>query len=102
MAENDLVLRIPHSLGATEAKKRIAGGVAAANAQYRQYLHASEIEWDDNRMKFRLAALSQTIRGSVEVQDDYVELRAQLPFLLRLLAKRFVPVVQNTGQKLLM
>jgi hypothetical protein len=101
MSDNDLVLRIPHSLGAAEAKKRIASGVAAAKADYGNYLSASEIEWDANRMTFRVAALAQTVRGSVDVENDYVELRAQLPMVIRLLAKRFVPIVQDTGQKLL-
>ena len=101
MNDKEFILRIPHSLGAVEAKKRIASGVAAAKAQYGHYLGASEIEWDENLLRFRLTALGQTIQGSVEVENDYAELRAQLPFLVRLLAKRFVPIVQDTSRKLL-
>jgi hypothetical protein len=101
MSDNDLVLRIPHSLGAPEAKKRIANGVAAAKAQYGNYFTTSQTEWHENRLAFRLTALAQTIRGTVDVEDDYVELKAQLPMMIRLLAKRFVPLVQDTGQKLL-
>lgn len=101
MSDNDLVLRLPHSLGATEAKRRIVSGVASAKAQYGALLNAAEIAWDANRMAFRVAALAQSVEGTVEVGDDYVELRAKLPLVLRLLAKRFVPVVQGTGQKLL-
>jgi hypothetical protein len=99
--ENDLVLRIPHTLGAREAQKRIAGGIEAAKAQYGQLLHAAETEWSANRMDFRVSALAQTVRGVVDVQEEFVELRAQLPLVIRMLAKRFMPVVQNTGQKLL-
>ena len=101
MANNDLILRIPHSLGASEAQRRIAGGIDAAKSQYGQFLRTAETEWQANRMKFRLSALSQTVRGSIEVGDDFVELRAELPLVIRLLAKRFVPVVENSGQKLL-
>jgi putative polyhydroxyalkanoic acid system protein len=101
MSDNDLVLRIPHTLGAAEAKKRIADGVSAAKAQYGNYFKTSEIAWEGNRMTFCLTALAQTVRGRVDVENDYVELRAQLPTMIRLLAKRFVPVVKNTGQALL-
>jgi hypothetical protein len=101
MSDNDLVLRVPHSLGAVEAKRRIASGVAAAKAQYGNYFRTSEAEWDGNRLTFCLTALAQTVRGTVDVEDDYVELRAQLPTVVRLLAKRFVPAVRDAGQKLL-
>jgi len=101
MNDNELVLRIPHSLGAVEAKKRIASGAAAAKTQFGNYLKTSEVDWVGNRMTFRVAAMAQTVRGSVDVESDHVELRAQLPLVLRMLAKRFVPIVQNSGQKLL-
>jgi hypothetical protein len=98
---NDLVLRLPHSLGAAEAKRRIASGVASAKSEYGAFLSASEVAWEENRMSFRVAALAQSVNGTVDVEADYVELRARLPLVLRLLAKRFVPIVQGTGQKLL-
>ena len=101
MSDQDLVLRIPHSLGDAEAKRRIATGVAAAKTQYGQFFSASETEWEENRMSFRISALAQTVRGTIDVENEYVELRAQLPMVIRLLAKRFVPVVQDAGQKLL-
>jgi len=101
MPDNDLVLRIPHSLGAAEAKRRIASGVHTAKSQYGRFLRDADAEWDANRMNFRVTALAQTVQGSVEVEEGFVELRAQLPMLIRLLAKRFVPIVRGTGQKLL-
>ena len=101
MTDNDLFLRIPHALGETEAKRRIASGVDAAKLQYGKYISVSDLAWDANRLDFRVSALAQTVTGSVDVYGDYVELRAQLPLVIRLLAKRFMPVVQNTGQKML-
>jgi hypothetical protein len=101
MSDNDLVLRIPHNLGAAEAKRRIGSGVDAARSQYGRFLRDADVEWDANRMNFRVTALAQTVQGSVEIEERFVELRAQLPMMIRLLAKRFVPVVKGTGQKLL-
>ena len=101
MSDNDLVLRVPPSLGAVEAKRRIASGVAAVKTQYGSYFRTSEAEWDGNRLTICLTALAQPVRGTVDVEDDHVELRAQLPTVIRLLAKRFVPAVRDAGQKLL-
>jgi hypothetical protein len=101
MPDNDLVLRIPHSLGSAEAKRRIAGAAAEVKAGYWQYLATSDFEWDGNRLSFRVIVLAQTMQGTIDVEEGYVELRAQLPFVIRALVKRFMPVVQDTGQKLL-
>ena len=68
MSNNDLVLRVPHSLGAVEAKRRIASGVAAVKTQYGSYFRTSEAEWDGNRLTFCLTALAQTVRGTVDVR----------------------------------
>ena len=101
MIDKELVLRIPHELGAAEAQRRIAGGIDAAKAQYGHLLGAAETTWAANRMTFRLATLGQSVNGSVAVEEEFVELKAQLPLLIRMLAKRFLPAVQDTGQKLL-
>ena len=101
MADSDLVLRNPHTLGSAEAKRRIAGAAAEVKARYWQYLYASDFEWDVNRLSFPVTALAQTIKGTIDVEEKFVELRAQLPFVIRALAKRFMPIVGDTGQKLL-
>ena len=75
--------------------------MAAVKTQYGSYFRTSEAEWDGNRLTFCLTALAQTVHGTVDVEDDHVELRAQLPAVIRLLAKRFVPAVRGAGQKLL-
>lgn len=101
MTDNEIVLRIPHSLGASEAKRRIAGGIDTAKSQYGQFLAAAETEWSASRMNFRLSALAQSVQGSIDVAEDFVELRAQLPLVIRLLAKRFIPSIDHAGRKLL-
>ncbi len=102
MSDNDLVLRFPHSLGAAEAKRRIANGVESARTQYAALVSASNVAWTGDTMAFSLTIMAQTVDGSVEVGDDYVELRAKLPLMLRMLTKRFLPTVQDAGQKLLL
>jgi hypothetical protein len=101
MPDNDLVVRFPHSLGAAEAKRRIGGGIATAQAQYGQFLKLAAADWEANRLDFIVSALAQTVRGSIDVAEDYVELRAELPLVLRALAKRFLPTLRDTGAKLL-
>jgi hypothetical protein len=101
MLNDEIVLRMPHSLGAAEAKRRIAGGVESARAQYGQFLHVNELAWEGQRLSFTLSALAQSLAGTLDVAEDHVELRARLPFALRLLAKRFMPAVEGAGLKLL-
>ena len=101
MTDNELVLRIPHSLGAAEAQRRIASGIDAAKSQYGPFLRGAETTWNENRMNFRLFALAQTVQGRIDVDEHFVELRAQLPLVMRLLAKRFLPTIENTGRKLI-
>jgi hypothetical protein len=101
MPDNDLVLRIPHILGAAEARRRIDSAAAEVKARYWQYLDASDFEWDVNRLSFRVKALAQTIQGTIDVEETFVELQAQLPFVIRALLKRFMPIVRDTGQRLL-
>lgn len=97
----EATVRIPHSLGQAEAKRRIVKGVDALEGEYAKYLSGVNTRWDGSRMSFRLSALSQTVEGGVEVADSYVEVTARLPFLLGLLANKFLPKVETTGQKLL-
>jgi hypothetical protein len=101
MSDDDLTLRIPHSLGVDEAKRRIDSSGASMQAQYGKYLKDAEFEWVENRMTFRVSALTQTVLGSVDVADNYVELRARLPPLIRGLTRRFLPALRETGAKLL-
>jgi hypothetical protein len=101
MPDNDLVLRIPHSLGSAEAKRRIAGAAPEVKARHWQYLAASDFEWDGNRLSFRVIVLAQTIQGTIDVEEKFAELRSQLPFVIRALVKRFMPIVRDTGQRLL-
>ena len=46
MPDNDITVRVPHSLGAAEAKRRIVGGVASARAQFGQVLKIADAEWE--------------------------------------------------------
>jgi hypothetical protein len=101
MADSDLVLRIPHTLSGAEARRRIDSAAAEVKARYWQYLDASDFEWDVNRLSFQVTALAQTIKGAIDVEEEFVELRAQLPFVIQALAKRFMPIVRDTGLKLL-
>jgi hypothetical protein len=101
MPANELALRIPHTLGSAEAKRRIAGAAAEVKAGYWQYLAVSDFEWDGNLLNFRVIVLAQTIQGTIDVEEKFVELRSRLPFVIRALVKRFVPIVRDTGQRLL-
>jgi hypothetical protein len=101
MPDNNLFLRVPHTLGRAEAKRRIGTAATEAKARPWQYLHASDLDWHAYRLNFRATALGQTIEGTIDIEREFVELRAQLPFVIRTLANRIMPILRDTGQKLL-
>jgi hypothetical protein len=102
MPDNDLVIRVPHSLGRAKAKRRMAEAAASVKAGYWPYLAASDdLEWRDDQLSFRVTALAQTIQGTIGVEEKFAELRSRLPFVIRALVKRFMPNVRDTGQRLL-
>ena len=62
-----LVVVIPHSLGAAEARRRLEGGLDNLRTQFSAQLTRSEIAWAGNDAQVHLAALGQSIDARLEV-----------------------------------
>ncbi len=98
---DDIVVRLPHSLGADGVKRRLQGALQEIQTSYGKILTLSQVEWAEHRVTFVASALGQTLRGAIDIAETYVELRVSLPFLLRAFAKRIASAVQDNGAKLL-
>ena len=81
MAAAPLVVSIPHSLGKTEALRRLKSGLDGLPQA--GLLTLDQQAWTDNRMSFAVRALGQSVPGSLEVLDDSVRLEVVLPGLLQ-------------------
>ncbi|WP_072376661.1 polyhydroxyalkanoic acid system family protein [Hyphomicrobium sp. NDB2Meth4] len=80
MAE-PLVVSIPHSLGKTEAMRRLQSGLQGVPSS--SLLTLEQQPWIENKMPFTVRAMGQSIPGSLEVGEDVVRLEVVLPALLK-------------------
>ena len=95
-----LVLTVPHDLGQAEATRRLKAGIGNVGRDFGA-LKVEEARWEENVMVFRIAALAQTVSGSVHVFEKEVRLELQLPWLLRKIADRFMPRIRQQAKILL-
>ncbi len=96
-----LVVVIPHSLGAAEARRRLESGLDNLRTQFAGQLTRSEVAWDGNDARVNLAALGQTIDATIAVADDNVRVEVVLPWLLARLAEKAKGWLTKTGGDIL-
>src|SRR4028118_705604 len=76
-----MIVDLPHSLGAAEAKRRIAGGIG----QLRDHIPGgAEVRsaWDGDRLNLGVQAMGQEVTARIDVQETVVRLEVQLPAFL--------------------
>jgi hypothetical protein len=96
-----LTVSIPHRLGKAEARRRLQAGLGNARTSYSHLFTLRDEVWTGDQLRFDLAALSQSISGTIDVEEDHVKLEVTLPWLLARLAERFIPAIQTEGTKML-
>ncbi len=95
-----LVVSISHSLGRDEAIRRLKTGLTRA-ASSLPVLKIDEERWDDNRLIFRVRAMTQAVSGVVDVEDNFVRVDVTLPWLLQRFAEAAQSAIQQRGKLLL-
>lgn len=93
-------LDIPHTLGREAARARIAGGIGKL-ADFIPGGAVTENRWDGDRLTFVVAALGQRAAATVDVLDDRVHLKVELPAMLALFADRIRAKLGRDGGTLL-
>jgi hypothetical protein len=81
-----ITIHIPHQLGRAEARRRIETGLARFMDLVPAGSGRGDEQWEGDRLRFRVAAMGQTVSGVVDVVDDAVALQIELPGALGLLA----------------
>jgi hypothetical protein len=69
-----LTVTIPHSLGAAQAKQRIAAGVESLRQQYASQITRADITWRGERAELQVGALGQVINARIDVQEDHLNI----------------------------
>lgn len=93
-------LDIAHSLGREAARARIAGGVGKLES-YIPGGTVTEHRWDGDTLRFTVAAMGQRVATTIDVLDDKVHLKAELPPFLGMFANKIRDVLGREGPKLL-
>lgn len=96
----NLVVDVPHSLGAAEAKRRIAGstdrlvGSLPAGA-------TAKPSWTGDRLDLAISALGQSLTASLDVREQIVRVEVALPPALAFLRPLIETRVRRAGTELL-
>jgi hypothetical protein len=96
-----LVVSIPHRLGKDEAVRRLQTGLGNVRSSYGHMFTVQEEVWTGNHLQFRVAALAQSVSGSLDVTDDAVNLQIVLPWLLAKIAESIQPLIRKEGTLML-
>ncbi len=78
MSNTPLTIDLPHSLGAAEARRRIAGGADTLRSHLPAGARVSSA-WTGNRLALRVVALGQQVDAAVEVHEAFVRVEMLLP-----------------------
>jgi hypothetical protein len=95
-----IVIDLPHTLGAEEAKRRMRSGIGKLPDHIPG---GGEVEssWDGDRMNLRVTAMGQEVSGHIDVQERKVRLELMLPAFLALFAGKIEGLLRGKGTDLL-
>lgn len=95
-----IVVNLPHSLGAEEAKRRMKNGIG----KLPDHIPGGgqvESSWDGDRMHLRVTAMGQEVSGHIDVEEKKVRLELMLPAFLALFAGKIEGLLRDRGTELL-
>ncbi|MGK2910279.1 MAG: polyhydroxyalkanoic acid system family protein [Sphingobium sp.] len=97
-----LLVRIPHSLGSEEARRRMVASVDKLASYIPGGTAKVEHGWPSpNRMGLDITAMGQSISSTIDVEDTSLVVSVILPGLLALMAKPISEAIARGGGKLL-
>jgi putative polyhydroxyalkanoate system protein len=97
----NLTMSIPHQLGRDEARRRITEQVERLQSQHGGMLERIEQRWEGDTLHFLVAAMGQSVNGTLLVTDRTVDLDIALPWMLSMLAGAVKKQIETQGRNLL-
>ena len=97
---NPILVDLPHSLGAEEAKRRIANGMGDLG---RQIPGGAQVrsDWTENRLNLFVSAMGQDVHAKIDVHDSFVRVELLLPPALGFFGRAVEKVLRRKGADLL-
>jgi hypothetical protein len=82
-------VRVPHSLGRDEVKRRLEAAVGRARDEFGEKIGDLDASWDsDERLRLLLSVMGMQIDSEVEIQASELLVRVQIPGMAGLFAGR--------------
>lgn len=91
---------LPHSLGAEEAKRRIAANVGGIAGKLPAGAQVSSA-WHGDRLKLDIAAMGQQAEAGIEIEEKLVRVSVQLPPALAFFGKAIEAGLRRSAPALL-
>jgi hypothetical protein len=101
MSTQPIHVDLPHKLGRTEARRRIADNVHKL-AGFIPGGASVTHQWQGDRLDLSIAAMGQAVEARIEVEEQLVRCHVALPGLLAMLAKPIELALRNRGADLLL
>jgi len=96
-----IVVNLPHSLGAEEAKRRIRGGIGRLKDHIPGGAAEVQSHWQGDSMNLDVRAMGQEVAGRIDVMEKNVRGEFTLPTFLALFADRIEGLLSRKGAELL-
>ena len=100
MTNTPISVDVPHSLGAEEARRRIANGVGSLKDHIPG---AADVRssWEGDRLGLQIAALGQELDARIDIHDSFVRVEMLLPPALAFFGKAIEAGLKRGGAKML-
>lgn len=101
MATQPIHVDLPHKLGRTEARRRIADNVHKLVSFFPGGASITH-QWQGDRLDLAITAMGQAVDARIEVEDSLIRCHVALPGLLGMLAKPIEAALRAKGSDLLL
>lgn len=91
-----LEVRVPHSVGRDEARRRLDAAIVRARDEYADKVGAIEASWKgEDLLRLQLSVLGMPIGSEVDVRDEELIVRVEVPGMAGLFAGRIKEGIQE-------
>ncbi len=94
-------INYPHTLGATEALKRLQDFAEKLKQQYASEIEEASEQWNGNTGEFILKAKGIKVKGLIKVTDNNVEIESKVPLILKPFQSQIENLIKDELRKLL-
>lgn len=96
-----IVVDIPHTIGAAEARRRIDAGIPKIERNIPGGGEISTTWASEDHMTLAVKAMGQAIAGDIQIGERNVRLTVTLPLMLGMMSGMIATTLQKTGEKML-